>query len=171
MDDVWRTSSGPKLLIVDLDQTMWPFDAANPRYGLPHLHGCGLREAGVQCCGAVAKPFSDAVSILMDVGAARCGKTGQRLCKIAVASANARRDVCCSLLYHLGLVAHAEIPDDGTNVPDGGMIDAALIQVYPGSKSVHFNKIAERSCISMLARHAHDAFGTWAPVTERLSGF
>mmetsp|Transcript_159908 Transcript_159908/g.489151 ORF Transcript_159908/g.489151 Transcript_159908/m.489151 type:complete len:355 (-) Transcript_159908:294-1358(-) len=136
----WQAEPHPKLLVVDLDQTMWPFDAALPRYGLPHREAAGT-EPGVQCSGALARPFAEAVAVVREVS------TGWR---VGVASANACRDVCCSLLSALGLVA-AELslwePGGPGPVPGGRGIERGLMEIHSGSKAVHLERLARASGI------------------------
>lgn len=114
----------PKLLIFDLDQTLWAFDAAQPRFQTPHR----LAPEGVQCQAAVAKPFKEAAEIVRHLKG-----SGQRL---AVASANSQEKVCASLLQHMGFL------QDRAGF---GGIEKSIMAIYPGSKTAHFKQIADGS--------------------------
>ncbi|CAE7390193.1 MDP1, partial [Symbiodinium microadriaticum] len=121
----------PALVILDLDQTLWPFDAALPRFGLPHRRG----PDGVHCQGAPANPFSEAVEIVRQL---KLQSTEECPWRLAVASANSQDKVCTSLLNHLGLLKERD---------SYGGIDPKLLVIHPGSKTVHFNEIAQRTGI------------------------
>ena len=129
----------PRLLVLDLDQTLWPFDAAQPRYGLPH-RSCsgGSMATAVRCVGATATPFDEALAVVR-----RAGGNGWR---IAVASANSKRNVCESLLRHLGLLQTTGDREDGI-IGEAGKFDSGLLEIYPGSKKTHFERLAESSGI------------------------
>lgn len=122
----------PQLVVLDLDQTMWPFDAAQPRYGLPHH----ASPPGVQCTATVAKAFSEAVAVVRELKAEASATSRVRL---AVASANSQAKVCCSLLRHLGLLQE---------LAGGGGIEEELMEIYGGcSKTVHLRRIFEKSAV------------------------
>ncbi|CAJ1404709.1 unnamed protein product [Effrenium voratum] len=118
----------PKLLVFDLDQCLWSFDAALPRYGPPHR----ASDGAVQCQAAAAKPFKEAAEIvrqvneLPDIGPLR----------VAIASRNAQEKICIALLQHMGLFQDS---------PGGPGIDRSLLAIYPGSKTTHFQQLAKAS--------------------------
>eukprot|EP00927_Polykrikos_kofoidii_P057586 TRINITY_DN51736_c0_g1_i1.p1 TRINITY_DN51736_c0_g1~~TRINITY_DN51736_c0_g1_i1.p1 ORF type:complete len:406 (-),score=62.18 TRINITY_DN51736_c0_g1_i1:26-1180(-) len=55
----------PKLIVLDLDQTLWPFDAAHPRYARPHV---STGKCSVQCRGGIANAFIEAVAVVHGLG-------------------------------------------------------------------------------------------------------
>lgn len=125
----WFAEPRPKLVVLDLDQTVWPFDAAEPRYGLPHQSTATL--GGVLCQGGEARAFSEAADVIR---ALRHGSDGAgRGFAMAVASCNSRKEVCLSLLTKFGFMR-----DGGASC---GGIDENLVEIYPGSKRTHFQRI------------------------------
>mmetsp|Transcript_91072 Transcript_91072/g.253563 ORF Transcript_91072/g.253563 Transcript_91072/m.253563 type:complete len:316 (-) Transcript_91072:104-1051(-) len=138
----WQSEPHPKLLIIDLDQTLWPFDAAQPRYGPPHRRQGGCGTPSVRCCGAMAVAFVEAIAVVREVSA---------WWRVGVASANARRDVCCSLLSELGLVAGSGCAQSPGGTPCGSGdrgIEPELMEIYGGSKSIHLQRIAKTSGVA-----------------------
>lgn len=128
--DPQAVGSMPRVVVIDLDQTLWPFNAADPRYRLPHQ--LQPHPVPAVCCGSgfIAKPFTEAHALVHELKSA-----GIRL---GVASTNSAREVCVSLLAALGLIA----PDR-----DSGGIDRTLIEIYPASKRQHLQQIAMNSCV------------------------
>eukprot|EP00434_Breviolum_minutum_P023607 symbB.v1.2.020823.t2/scaffold1772.1/size102061/2 len=121
-----EVSDRPKLVIFDLDQTLWSFDAAQPRFGPPHRVA---PEGAVQCQAAVAKPFKEAGEIVRHI-------KGSGEYRMAVASANSQEKVCSALLQHM---------DFFQNGAGSGGIEKPLLAIFPGSKTTHFKQIAEVS--------------------------
>lgn len=121
----------PQLLIIDLDQTLWPFDAARPQYGFPHRASRGAVDV-VHCVGTTAAPFREAVAIVR--------RARDRGWKVGVASANPRRDVCESLLHHLDLLGKGAARDGGR-----GCVEPEHVEIYPGSKTRHLERLAASS--------------------------
>jgi len=152
----WHVEPHPKLIVLDLDQTLWPFDAAHPRYALPHhpaSHG------GIQCRESIATPFAEAISVVKSILAVpNTGTSNSSSWRIAVASANSNKDVCTSLLRHLGLMQPSPrelvtrrrcVPEDVDPFGDVfGGIEQHLLEIHPGSKTVHLQRLEAASGIA-----------------------
>lgn len=133
----------PKVVVIDLDQTLWGFDAAQPKYATPHRR---LDKNRVQCSGgAVASPFPEAVACLQTLF--QVDREGQSL-RVAVASMNSRREVCLSLLNKFGLMAYASLPG----------IDPAMVQIHKGNKRQHLTALAHAGGVSFTDMLFFDDF-------------
>lgn len=168
----------PALIVFDLDQTLWPFDAAHPRYDLPHrpVRGPQGVERWVQCRESLAKPFHHAVELVLELAAAgggarqgpddqaRAPQSAGHRWRIGIASANMKHGVCCSLLRSLGLLVSQSVG----SAPRAPGIDPMLLEIHPGSKSLHLQRLAELSGISFRDMLFFDDLRHNVSVAQRL---
>eukprot|EP01052_Picozoa_sp_SAG31_P044667 SAG31_NODE_7874_length_1576_cov_1.626947_1_plen_285_part_00 len=122
--ECWRRLPHPRLVVLDLDCTLWPCAVQQPEYSQPHVL---VGDDCVQCLHKQLVPFEEAVAVLRE------GFTlGGDEWRWGVASANGHKQVCLSLLGKLGLLRGQ----------GKGRIEANLCNIFPGNKDVHLRAVA-----------------------------
>ena len=130
----------PALVVLDLDFTFWPCDAALAKYAEPiTTTGSTAKTGELRTTGGCITPFYQALKIVKHLR--KVSNLG-RPWPIAIASANRQSDRCRRLLKQMGLV---KIPEEY-----GGIVPKLMV-VHPmttGTKKEHFERIRKESGVS-----------------------
>ena len=130
----------PARVVLDLDFTFWPCDAALAKYAEPiTTTGSTAKTGELRTTGGCIMPFYQALKIVKHLH--KVSNLG-RPWPIAIASANRQSDRCRRLLKQMGLV---KTPDEY-----GGIVPKLMV-VHPmttGTKKEHFERIQKESGVS-----------------------